>query len=443
MTMFGLMALHFSGISQVNEILINGAEATSGKIYKLRKGFNVGTGISIKPHGFNPSNPQTIFAVESTGAATRFGVTQGYGAYARDGFWSGVYDTGVMVRNVGFKHSGNNLQFYSGGQNKMTLTPSGSLYLGKSLFTSDQGGSLELGGKNDTPGTGLPYIDFHYGPSGNTVSEDYDVRLINEEDGQLSLKTYNNANLEYRMYNSKANRKSLINIENGTNNKLLVGVRENDGAGFIWHESGGIVRYDMTFVADNIEFQKPINYSFLNYGQTWSPGINGTHIGNKKVSNGWAMKVYDNSASNHAFGAGSVDLQAQAPNGGKIELRANDPHVVLGRTGDPANSQTIIIGRMVINQSGEAGPDYVFEEEYKSSMPSLTEIEQFLIKEKHLYNFPAASEYEENFNIQTFSYKLLEKLEELYLYTIDQEKRLIKSEELITDLKKELNYEED
>lgn len=53
-----------------------------------------------------------------------------------------------------------------------------------SLLQADQGGSIELGGNNDTAGTGTPYIDFHY--SGK--KQDFNARIINDGDGSLSIR---------------------------------------------------------------------------------------------------------------------------------------------------------------------------------------------------------------------------------------------------------------
>jgi len=50
------------------------------------------------------------------------------------------------------------------------------------LLQTDQGGSIELG--NSSGIVGMPYIDFHYGQG---MLEDYNVRLINDEDGRLSI----------------------------------------------------------------------------------------------------------------------------------------------------------------------------------------------------------------------------------------------------------------
>jgi hypothetical protein len=53
----------------------------------------------------------------------------------------------------------------------------------QSQLKPDQGGSIELGGDNDTAGSGTPYIDFHF--SGQ--KQDYNTRIINDADGRLSL----------------------------------------------------------------------------------------------------------------------------------------------------------------------------------------------------------------------------------------------------------------
>ena len=65
------------------------------------------------------------------------------------------------------------------------LDVEGDIYWGgnNALLTSDQGGSIELGGHNGIAGVGVPYIDFHY----NGISEDYNVRLINDANDRLHM----------------------------------------------------------------------------------------------------------------------------------------------------------------------------------------------------------------------------------------------------------------
>jgi hypothetical protein len=52
-----------------------------------------------------------------------------------------------------------------------------------SELVDDQGGSIELGGNNFTPGAGAPYIDFHQ----KAKTEDFNTRIVNDADKQLSV----------------------------------------------------------------------------------------------------------------------------------------------------------------------------------------------------------------------------------------------------------------
>jgi len=69
-------------------------------------------------------------------------------------------------------------------------------------------------------------------------------------------------------------------------------------------------------------------------------------------------------------------------------------------------------------------PDYVFQPNYK--LKTLNELEAFIKANSHLPNIPNASEIETNGqDVGEMQLKLLEKIEELTLYTIEQEKRLM------------------
>lgn len=72
-------------------------------------------------------------------------------------------------------------------------------------------------------------------------------------------------------------------------------------------------------------------------------------------------------------------------------------------------------------------PDYVFANDYKL-MP-ISELGNYVNKNKYLPNLPTASEVEKNgIGIGELQTKLVEKIEELTLYIIDLENRLIKLE---------------
>lgn len=75
--------------------------------------------------------------------------------------------------------------------------------------------------------------------------------------------------------------------------------------------------------------------------------------------------------------------------------------------------------------------DFVFEPSYK--LRGLEETEQFIKKNGHIPEIPSAKEVEENgINVGEMNAKLLQKIEELTLYLIDQNK---KQEVLVTEVK--------
>jgi len=70
------------------------------------------------------------------------------------------------------------------------------------------------------------------------------------------------------------------------------------------------------------------------------------------------------------------------------------------------------------------GCDYVFEDDY-DLMP-INNVRDYIKKHKHLPNIPPASETEKGVELGDFSEILLSKIEELTLYTIEQDQRIEK-----------------
>ena len=80
--------------------------------------------------------------------------------------------------------------------------------------------------------------------------------------------------------------------------------------------------------------------------------------------------------------------------------------------------------------------DFVFEDDY--DLPTLDEVEKYIKTHRHLPEIPSAKEVEENgVELGKMDSKLLQKIEELTLYIIDQEKRIRKLEAINTQLMKE------
>lgn len=82
-------------------------------------------------------------------------------------------------------------------------------------------------------------------------------------------------------------------------------------------------------------------------------------------------------------------------------------------------------------------PDYVFKNDY--NLPTLNEVEKNIKKSGHLSNIPSAKEVKKNgFELGEMNVKLLEKIEELTLYLIEQNKKNQAQENKILKLEKEL-----
>jgi hypothetical protein len=76
-----------------------------------------------------------------------------------------------------------------------------------------------------------------------------------------------------------------------------------------------------------------------------------------------------------------------------------------------------------VDLEGAITPDFVFEADY--DLPELAEVEAFIEEHKHLPEIPSAVEVEANgVELGAMQMKLLQKIEELTLYLIEQEKRM-------------------
>ncbi|UOY05177.1 tail fiber protein [Muricauda sp. SCSIO 64092] len=83
-------------------------------------------------------------------------------------------------------------------------------------------------------------------------------------------------------------------------------------------------------------------------------------------------------------------------------------------------------------------PDYVFDKNYE--LPSLEEVEAHIVEKGHLQDIPSAQEVMENgIQLGEMDAKLLQKIEELMLYTIKQQKEIQTLKAQNQDLQKQLN----
>lgn len=98
---------------------------------------------------------------------------------------------------------------------------------------------------------------------------------------------------------------------------------------------------------------------------------------------------------------------------------------------------TIRAREVKVDLQGTCIPDFVFKKEYK--LMNLNELEKFVTTNHHLPEIAPEKEMLENgLNMKDFQMKLLQKMEEMTLYIIDQNKKNEKQEQEIKLLKAEI-----
>jgi len=144
----------------------------------------------------------------------------------------------------------------------------------------------------------------------------------------------------------------------------------------------------------------------------------------------------------------SIDRNQMTLQGNSINFSSPGVTVGIGIT-DTQGYQLGVKGKIATEEIKVAlesdWPDYVFDDAYQ--LLSLTALEEHINKTGHLPNIPSAKEIIANkgFELGEMNRKLLEKIEELTLYTIEQEKKIVKLRELQkinTQLKKKISTQE-
>jgi len=152
-------------------------------------------------------------------------------------------------------------------------------------------------------------------------------------------------------------------------------------------------------------------------------------------SNGkaYSFQTHNNAGSENlemmAIYYGETGKILLAHNGGNVGIGTNSPSYKLDVCG------TIRANEIKVDLLG--GCDFVFEKEYK--LMDINTLEKFVTTKKHLPEIASEKEMIENgLNMKEFQMKLLQKIEELTLYTIEQNKKNEKQEEELKILKAEI-----
>ena len=151
-----------------------------------------------------------------------------------------------------------------------------------------------------------------------------------------------------------------------------------------------------------------------------------------KISDGNNSMLFDNNEiySNHMLLLGSAydqDIRLRnvsATNVTDLMTIKPDGKVGIGTT-NPSEKLSVngTLRAKEIKCQASPWPDYVFASDY--NLKSLASVEEFIVQNGHLPNIPAAAEVDENgIALGEMNARLLEKIEELTLYTIEQEKAI-------------------
>ncbi len=135
------------------------------------------------------------------------------------------------------------------------------------------------------------------------------------------------------------------------------------------------------------------------------------------------------------FYRNAYPLDSQWGSWRKLIIEDEHGNVGIGTT-NPTSKLTVAgtIASREVKVTVDAGADFVFENDY--ILPSLDSVANFIKVNKHLPEIASAKEMKENgMNLSEMNIKLLQKIEELTLYVIQQQKK-VDEHNLVMELQK-------
>jgi hypothetical protein len=215
-----------------------------------------------------------------------------------------------------------------------------------------------------------------------------------------------------------------------TNNKLEVAATNGDGIliGKIGDTGNLTVALDSIASIYNLDFSGYRDVELNQVGARISAVRYNNHLANNALVQKTGLSFSTNPTGLYTGTTGLVQRMIILPNG-NVGIGASRPAYKLEVAG------TIHAKAVVVDLNGYA--DFVFEKGYQ--LPKLSQVEDFIKTNGHLPDVPSAKEAKENgINLVDMQVKLLQKVEELTLYALDQQKILEEQQKQIEQLEKRL-----
>lgn len=228
------------------------------------------------------------------------------------------------------------------------------------------------------------------------------------------------------------------NATAGTNADMVISNIGNVGIGTMSPNRrlhvNGFVQFDLASNDNRLVFGEKNNgndrtaYIFTERSSS-APSGSRNHLGLSTFSNQGALTLYDTGALTSNF---------------ILISKSNNPNSLPPLTGTNGISQAnrekyaLFVENGILSEDYAIGArntwaDFVFDQEYQ--LPDLKEVESYINENKRLPEIPSAAEVqEEGYNLHDMNVKLLQKVEELTLYTIQQNKKIEKLESAIESL---------
>ena len=149
-----------------------------------------------------------------------------------------------------------------------------------------------------------------------------------------------------------------------------------------------------------------------------------------------AKKGYSGLGDDASSIDGKLTPLFQVRDNGNVGIGTVSPQAKLHVAGDTKIEGNLEVAS-VKTKTWSIAPDYVFEKDYK--LASLEHVEKYLNQNKHLPEIPSAKEIKtDGLDLAEMNLKLLKKVEELTLYSIQQNKKITEQSMQISTMNKRL-----